>query len=127
MFRKELFLLLTVCLYMDVYPPLTICFNKSKFNFWLCCTTNTNPKCNTILSTVYDISVVTMFYTHPDSRHRLDSLLVLSQRAHVRLLLEQRHIVVDIHHVDTDPSGRFLPAAVSCQHGQCEAAHQLIV
>lgn len=65
--------------------------------------------------------------THPDPRHRLNSLFVLSQRAHVRLFLEQWRIVVDIQHIDANPPSGFLPAAVSRQHGQREAAHQLIV
>lgn len=65
--------------------------------------------------------------THPDPRHCLDSLFVLSQRAHVRLFLEQRRIVVDVQHIDANPPSGFLPAAVSRQHGQREAAHQLVV
>lgn len=65
--------------------------------------------------------------SHPDSCHRLDSLFVLSQRAHVRLLLEERRIVIDIQHINADPPRCLLTAAVSRQHGQREAPHQLIV
>lgn len=64
---------------------------------------------------------------HPDSCHWLDSLFVLSQRARVRLLLEERCVVVDVQHVHTDPPRCLLAAAVPRQHGQRETPHQLVV
>lgn len=65
--------------------------------------------------------------THLDPCHRLDGLFVLSDRSHVRLLLEERRVVVDVQHVHADPSRRFLPAAVSRQHGERVTAHELVV
>lgn len=65
--------------------------------------------------------------SHPDSCHHLDGLFVLSQRASVRVLLEERRVVVDVQHIDTDPPRRLLPAAVPRQHGQRETTHQLII
>lgn len=74
-----------------------------------------------------NLKVQLSYQNYPDPCHRLNRLLVLPQRADVRLLLKDRRVVVNVQHVDADPPRGFLPAAVSRQHGQREAPHQLVV
>lgn len=64
---------------------------------------------------------------YPEPHQLCDGRLILSQGAHVGILLEGGHIVVDVQHVDPDPACGLLPAPIPGDDSQGEALDELIV
>ena len=73
-----------------------------------------------------DRSKVTLA-SYPESHQLCDRRLILSQGAHIGLLLEGGHIVIDIQHVDPDPACGLLTTSVPGNDCQGEALDELVV
>lgn len=65
--------------------------------------------------------------SYPESHQLCDGRLVLSQGAHIGILLEGGHVVIDIQHVDPDPACGLLTAPVPGNDRQGEALDELVV
>ena len=65
--------------------------------------------------------------SYPESHQLCDRRLILSQGAHIGILLESGHIVIDIQHVDPDPACGLLTTPVPGNDCQGEALDELVV
>lgn len=65
--------------------------------------------------------------SYPEPHQLRDGRLILSQGAHVRILLEGGHVVVDVQHIDPDAARGLLAAPVPGDDCQGKALDELVV
>lgn len=65
--------------------------------------------------------------SYPEPHQLGDRRLVLPQGPHIGILLEGRHVVVDIQHIDPDPACGLLATPIPGDDCQGEALDELVV